>query len=375
MTGRLALWLAAALLCAAAWALTGTEAAAAVLAGVILLPAGSILLARLAAGRIRTAFSTPLELQKGLRARGRMDVINGSWIPAARVQATVKIRNELTGESELMELSCSVPPRRTRGVEYEFLSSHCGRFSFSLARLVVFDWFGIAGWRRSSAFDENRVILPETFPMSVRIAERESPQGDDTISLNRKGDDRTEIFQLRDYAEGDSVKQIHWKLSQKYDKLIVSDPSASQERVLLVAWDKSAPASPDATDALAEAVMSFCLTLVENEIPYSIALDSQESAASDITSEEELYDAVGRLLRTEENECGSRGLEQLLSAQHYPIVALFTAQPPENLARLSSGSRVTVFLCGESGEGSPEGVNSIVFSPGDYKSVLRDVTV
>ena len=100
-----------------------------------------------------------------------------------------------------------------------------------------------------------------------------------------------------------------------------------------------------------------------------------ESAACDITSEEELYDAVGRLLRTEENECGSRGLEQLLSVQRYPIIALFAAQPPENLARLGAESRVTVFLCGETGKISPEGVNSIVFSPGDYKSVLRDVTV
>ncbi|NCC43791.1 MAG: DUF58 domain-containing protein [Clostridia bacterium] len=38
-----------------------------------------------------------------------------------------------------------------------------------------------------------------------------------------KGQDVSEVFDMRDYQQGDSVKSIHWKLSSKLDKLIIRE--------------------------------------------------------------------------------------------------------------------------------------------------------
>ena len=41
----------------------------------------------------------------------------------------------------------------------------------------------------------------------------------------KRGSDHSEVFQLRPYEQGDSLKQVHWKASCKFDDLIVRDAS------------------------------------------------------------------------------------------------------------------------------------------------------
>ncbi|MFR6376131.1 MAG: DUF58 domain-containing protein [Oscillospiraceae bacterium] len=47
------------------------------------------------------------------------------------------------------------------------------------------------------------------------------------------------MFQIRDYVPGDSQRQIHWKLSHKYGKLIVKDPSLPITRSAAVFWERT----------------------------------------------------------------------------------------------------------------------------------------
>ena len=72
--------------------------------------------------------------------------------------------------------------------------------------------------------------------------------------MNKKGSDYSETFQLREYVPGDSIKQIHWKLSEKLDKLVVREASLPVQKSTLVFWDKYAENgfSPEEADAMAE---------------------------------------------------------------------------------------------------------------------------
>lgn len=82
------------------------------------------------------------------------------------------------------------------------------------------------------------------------MPEVQSPDSD-TSSPDRRGSDLTEPFRLREYAPGDSLRQIHWKLSSKLDRLVIREPGMPAARTLLVFWDRSGDAA--ARDAQAEA--------------------------------------------------------------------------------------------------------------------------
>ena len=53
--------------------------------------------------------------------------------------------------------------------------------------------------------------------------------GIDNISIlgykPKSGGGFSDFYELREYRQGDSLKNIHWKLSSKYDDLIVKEPS------------------------------------------------------------------------------------------------------------------------------------------------------
>lgn len=70
------------------------------------------------------------------------------------------------------------------------------------------------------------------------MPEVQSPDSD-TSSPDRRGSDLTEPFRLREYAPGDSLRQIHWKLSSKLDRLVIREPGMPAARTLLVFWDRS----------------------------------------------------------------------------------------------------------------------------------------
>ena len=53
----------------------------------------------------------------------------------------------------------------------------------------------------------------------------ETSADSDRFSTYKKGDDPSEIFDIREYADGDKIQRIHWKLSSKTGDLMVKEGS------------------------------------------------------------------------------------------------------------------------------------------------------
>ena len=50
----------------------------------------------------------------------------------------------------------------------------------------------------------------------------------------RPGDDPGETFDIREYQEGDSIRQIHWKLTGKLDKMMIRQRSFPVDDTILI---------------------------------------------------------------------------------------------------------------------------------------------
>ena len=49
---------------------------------------------------------------------------------------------------------------------------------------------------------------------------------EDGPTQNKRGNDPSEVFDLREYVPGDDIRSIHWKLSVKTDELILREPGS-----------------------------------------------------------------------------------------------------------------------------------------------------
>lgn len=144
-------------------------------------------------------------------------------------------------------------------------------------------------------------ILPNTFSTEVSLQIPYCQQDEEeNYAPDRKGNDASEIFQLRDYVPGDPVKQIHWKLSSKLNHILIKEASLPVSRSLLVFWDKNTEeASPDEMDAMAESVSSICQALSQDGVQYTLGwTDGQEICQEEAFTLEELLRLLPQMLKT-----------------------------------------------------------------------------
>lgn len=106
------------------------------------------------------------------------------------------------------------------------LAGQCGQMDFRCQSIHIIDMLGLFRFRTRPFKDTGIIIYPQSLNMDVTLSDMIRGESVTEGSIqNRKGNDRSEIYDIREYQDGDDVRSIHWKLSEKTDKLIVRESS------------------------------------------------------------------------------------------------------------------------------------------------------
>lgn len=110
-------------------------------------------------------------------------------------------------------------------------------------------------------------IVTYPHPLDFLVALERAPRmqvAGETYFDKKRGNDVSEVFDMRDYQPGDALRSVHWKLSGKFDNLIVrefSDPSSYE---LLLACDAALTHAGNSVEhSLLSGVASVTLSLSE----------------------------------------------------------------------------------------------------------------
>lgn len=348
MAGRFGAWLRLALLLLAGGALllwSGAPWALAV-AAVPALSGLSLLWALAARRSIRVTLSGPGTAEKGRSLRLQL---SADWHlpPPGRVQCVLCVRNALTGE----ETPFTLPLRQGRA-QWQLTAAHCGQLRITLREVLLWDSCGLLALRARCSAAQQITVLPDTFPVELPPELLQAPQ-EDASAASSRGDDPTELFALRDYAPGDPLHGIHWKLSAKTGRLLYRQSGQTEQRSLTLYWDPCG--SPRQIDALGEAIFSVGQALTESGVPYTLA-----------------WTEAHALCQREISGGGPELLTELLAAGSdsgpVPVLPgrmlLFTCLPERIPPALDS----PVLLCGEPAEA---GGGVLSFRPEEAAQTLR----
>lgn len=358
----------------------GTKASFLLLCASLLLPGIGLLTAFCVSRGLKTTLHLPSATPKNETISGELQFVNRFPFPILRAVLRLELTNLLTRETLVLPLTFSLLPLGRTSVPFSFQSAHCGRLLFRCTEIRIYDLLGLFPMKKKLELEEKRMVAPEIFPIHVQLLGSEHPAGgEDALHFHRKGQDWSEPFQIRAYQEGDSLKRIHWKLSQKLDRYLVLDPSQTLDRALLVFWDQGVLTSdtpPEVTDALAESVLSLCLALVQAEIPYTVAWGSGDVELMDISSLESLYALLPHLFSLPSEQAGASQIPaclQTLGERRYPLWAYFGSSGSADFSLLSQAGKVTAFLCSMEGDLAVTEVLSQPFSPSDYRQSLCEI--
>lgn len=164
---------------------------------------------------------------KSMPLRFRLEY-SGRLIATGSVLVELQIRNVMFHTIEKKRFLIPLENEETV-YELDWPVKNCGEIRFHCEKIQVRDVLRLFALNIPSFEDLSMVCYPA--PMEVQAEISGSNFGisrEEGMTLNRKGNDPSEMFDIREYVPGDDIRSIHWKLSSKTEELILrqaSEPS------------------------------------------------------------------------------------------------------------------------------------------------------
>ena len=329
---------------------TASPIALGLAASLVLLPLLCLPVNLYAAKKLKLAVRLPVNLRKSESGVAELTVQNPTVFPICQISCRVHLENQLNGETQIVNVSGGIWPKGKRTMKIALQSPWCGRIRLTVESARLYDCFGLIGVKTQLDAHGACVVQPDTFLQTLAISPAVAHIDDtEDYSNERPGYDLSEMFQIRDYVPGDSQRQIHWKLSHKYGKLIVKDPSLPITRSAAVFWERTEEQPTAArTDAEAETVVSLCRNLLTQSVQFTLCWNENGQLIRHLVRDlDELIALLPRLLTAKATAglSGAQLLLQTVPAGAYSHLIYVSGEQPAP-TELSNLGHLTALVCG-----------------------------
>lgn len=230
-----------------------------------------------------------------------LQFVNSSILPITRIHVEIRFQNCYIKSPQKADYYVALNARSTQEISCEMSSMYCGKLEVVLKNIYIYDYLGLWKFRIKQQQLIGISILPEfhEIPFFHINTEKETYLEQVEYASNKKGDDPSEIFRIREYMPGDKMNQIHWKLTAKEGMTMVKEFGFPLECsiVLLLELGQSKTRT-DYIDSMIETACSISNKLLSMKMLHFIAWfddKTQELKRICIDSEEILYDTLADL--------------------------------------------------------------------------------
>lgn len=209
--------------------------------------------------------------------------------PMPPFRGKLRLRWCITGES-----------RRYRS-EKDLRTSHCGGIRVTAEKVRVCDYLGLFSFRVRDVLPRTMIVRPSP------LAPTEIPSVREWIPrrwVPKRGGGFAENHELRLYRPGDSLNQIHWKLSAKTGKWILREPMEPVRGKMLLTMTLGG--TQDAVDRKFGRLLWMGEYLLSLGLPFEVRVLTGEGLLPFLVADKTgLYRAVDTLLCAPAAQAGS----------------------------------------------------------------------
>ena len=229
------------------------------LTAVLLAPILSVLLSIPTALRLRVELQCPETVQRGREAIGHLQLAGSFLRPACVVR--LNIRSFLAGEQTERRLRLT----SANALQLLLPTEHCDVLELSVKKVRIYDFLGLFTLPASHSGPACLTVLPrlrdpEPKPDTSRLEHPPlRPMAPGTFA---------EVHELRDYRPGDSLRDVHWKLTAKTDNLVVREPLGPEALKALITLDLGG--TPDQRDEALERFLWLAQWMLDRSSPFCV---------------------------------------------------------------------------------------------------------
>jgi hypothetical protein len=166
-------------------------------------------------------------LMEGEKAKAELSLKNYGILPVRRICFFVRYQYLSGKKKQKKEFTVWGNADREDTQSYEISAGPFpdGQFLFEIRYAEIYDYFGIFSFKIKLKKKRKITILPEFMEMEVPFLQREVP-AENEIDTEKPGQEPGELYDIREYQAGDSLKQIYWKRSAARDELLYRENGA-----------------------------------------------------------------------------------------------------------------------------------------------------
>lgn len=235
------------------------------------------------------------------------------------VVAELEIHSAMFGTTEKKRLILPLGRQHER-FETDVMLNSCGEIQIRCVSAKVCDLMEIFHANISPFSEKRTIIYPNNIDVSLTVTNNAvGPSKAEGIMQNRRGNDPSEIFDIRDYNPGDDIRSIHWKLSSKTGTLVMREPSdPSHYDVVLLPdfglFQNDKPVSQKEHNAAVALTISIGEQLIKSGVMFCFALPTKQGLSIiEVRSLTEFYDALPKWLSLHIQQKSGVGLQCFLA--------------------------------------------------------------
>ncbi|MBQ3061257.1 MAG: DUF58 domain-containing protein [Lachnospiraceae bacterium] len=231
---------------------------------------------------------------------------NKTLLPVLVMDLDIEVENMMQGVKDVVRKKVYTINRGWQTKTIVFRASCCGNIKVKIGRAYIYDIFRLTRLKIDVYAESVFPVIPQ---MGI-IDSDEMPTNtavvveSDVFSKVKKGEDVSEVFDIRPYVQGDRLNTVNWKISGKTDELIVKELSlpVGNGIVIMVELfdDGRSPYSQDYIDTQIETALTLSLKLIkELDLVHYIAWYDKENKCCDrlkVTKETSLTQIAAALL-------------------------------------------------------------------------------
>ena len=241
----------------------------------------------------------------------RAELTNTSRFPIPQLMVRLAVRVFPEKEELLLKGKIMLDSEERGCLCFQMDSDHCGCLEIRPDQLMITDFMGAFQRRCRIDSEEKAVlfILPEALRGDREIPDAQGVFPDEDGDSEKRGSNAVDISEIRSYRKGDSLKLVHWKLSARWNDLMVKELLDPAEKLTWLYLNlKESPhlpkvrRDPAAWDHFVETVAATSAMLLKMEKQHMVLwIDSLGSTVvrSRVSDETSLQEMLCRLLWTD----------------------------------------------------------------------------
>ena len=379
MRRRLAAWGLVILLALIMYLFSNETVTLAMLAAVIIVVPASYALLAFTGRKFEVSVTKPTaDAEKSVFT---LSMKNGGLLPVASAETEAVCTNLRTGETDILDISRSLGIKGSAKIPVEVSPGNAGRYRLSISPVRISDSLGLWGRKVDCGDADYITILPEIFEVQMMPAASSAMPESDRQSEKSRGSVSGDMMGIREYVPGDPVRNIHWKLSEKTDRMLVKELGVPATDRLLLILDSAADIAQDpiALNTVASVFASLIHSLRLNDFVFSAAWtdpNTGEAVIRRIENEEDEAAAADEYLAVPASAPSAfRRIERDVIESRFAHVVIVGSRIPEEIGDITNGCEVTVLMYGTKESFTDKNLTVIGFEAGSYATDIAGVEV